>query len=559
MTSRIKPALLIAALLLLGLAASAEVRSSEVLWLDFDMKNIPEPMERAASYYEYFFKGQFIEGTKQKLDAPRWARLAIGKPKESSNVNSVDEVPNSSWFTNRHRMHRLTPAQLQRGPNTGSGPDFSTMTVTRAKTGGVTPGLMVKDATGESYLVKFDSADYPNLRSGAEVIATKIMYAAGYNVPENYIAYFDPKQIRIGEGVTVMDPATRLPRPLAQEDIDELLRRVAVREDGRYRVLASKIVPGKSKGPFSQVGMRMDDPNDLIPHEHRREIRALKAISSWINNWDLKEPQSLDVYVEENGRKFLKHYLLDFGSSLGADDDPTQYYHGHEYGLDLGSITRELFSLGLYTSANERRALIISPEVGRFTAADFNPGSWKPTYGSVAFSNMTDLDAFWATRIVLSFSEQDLRSIIETAEYTGPTTDNYVLQTLLDRRRMLANYWLRKADALSDFAVRGENGGVALTFKDLLVGERLAAEDLVEYQYQVRGNGFTSEKKSVRSPEIHIDRETLAAAIEKGGATAPVEISVWARRGDDTLQPVKVIFEWGPSRNTFPVRRISRG
>src|SRR4030095_16654117 len=121
----------------------------------------------------------------QMLDVPRWVRLAARHPKQSTNVNALDEVPDSTWYTNRHRVHRLSADELRQGPNTGS-PDFSSVVVTKAKTAGVTPGLMVKDASGQAYLIKFDGASYPNLLSGAEVISTKIMYAAGYHVPENY-------------------------------------------------------------------------------------------------------------------------------------------------------------------------------------------------------------------------------------------------------------------------------------------------------------------------------------------------------------------------------------
>src|SRR5262249_16172857 len=212
-------------------------------------------------------------------------------------------------------------------PNKGNAPDFTTATVTKAKTSGVTPGLMVKDATGESYLIKFDDVNYPNLQSGAEVISTKILYALGYNVPENYIAYILPVNLKIGDGVEISDTKTGKSRRLTREDIDQMLWRVARTSDGRCRVLASKVLKGKLKGPFPLVGLRTDDQNDLIPHEHRRELRALRVFASWINDWDFKETQTLDAYVEENGRKFLRHYLLDFGSSLDAGNSPTEYYH----------------------------------------------------------------------------------------------------------------------------------------------------------------------------------------------------------------------------------------
>src|SRR6185369_7929343 len=97
--------------------------------------------------------------------------------------------------------------------------------------------LMVKDATGQLYLIKFDGVNYPNLQSAAEVISTKILYAAGYNVPENYVGYIDPKNFKIGKDVEIPDANTGKKRPMTQDDLDEMLRRVARTADGRCRLL----------------------------------------------------------------------------------------------------------------------------------------------------------------------------------------------------------------------------------------------------------------------------------------------------------------------------------
>jgi hypothetical protein len=559
MRIRTKTALPVALTLLAGFVALGEVRSSKVLWLDNDMKTIPEPKARSADYYDAFFKGQLIEGLKQDLDLPRWIRRAVGQPKQASNVNTLDEVPDSSWYTNRHHLHRMSAEQLQRGPNTGKGPDFSTAAITKAKTSGVTPGVMLKDANGESYLIKFDGVKYPNLQSGAEVISTKILYAAGYNVPENYIAYIHPDNLTIGDKVEITDSKTGKPRAMTRDDLNEMLWRVARTPDGRCRVLASKLIKGKLKGPFPQVGLRTDDPNDLIPHEHRRELRGLRVIASWINDWDLKEAQSMDTYVEENGRKFLRHYLLDFGSSLGADDNPTEYFHGHEYGLDLGSVTKEILSLGIYESANEKKARIISPEVGNFNADDFNPGSWKPTFPSVMFDNLTDADAFWAVRVILSFTKEDLQDIVKTAEYSDPKSDEYILRILMERRQLVARYWLGRGDGLSDFSIRRAVAGATISFRDLMADHALGLADLAKYSYQIKGTRYKSDKKKVDRPEITIDRETLGAAAEHGSKDMPIEISIWTHRGDFTSEPVRIYFDWSPNQDALTIRRIVRG
>ena len=60
-------------------------------------------------------------------------------------------------------------------------------------------------------------------------------------------------------------------------------------------------------------------------------------------------------------------------------------------------------------------------------------------------------------------------------------------------------------------------------------------------------------------PEIKLDRQTLAAAVEHGQVNSPIEISIWTTRRVGTSDPVRVYFDWSATRDTFPVRRISRG
>jgi hypothetical protein len=522
------------------------------------MKNIPEPKERPNGWYDYFLKGQVIEQGKERLDFPRWVRHAAGRPKQAANVNALDEVPDSSWYTNRHHLHPMTIEQLVRGPNHGEPPDFKAATIIKAKGTGVSPGFWLKDAKGDSYVIKLDHVKYLGNESSAEVIATKIFYASGYNVPENYIAYIDANQIRIGETVQIQDDAGKK-RQLTQEDLDKIFENAAKMPDGRYRVLASKLLKGKPKGPFAHNGLREDDPNDLIPHEHRRELRGLRVIASWIGNWDLKEGQSLDLYVEEDGRKFLRHYLLDFNSALGADTDPTEYYHGHEYGLDVHTIAKEIVTLGVYNSPNEKHPPLISTEVGLFSSRDFDPGGWKQTFPSVMFDNLTAQDAFWATRIILSFTEPEIRAMVEAGQYLDPKDTDYIVKTLLERRQLLARYWLSKVDALADFSLRPVKEGVALEFHDLMVDQRLIDSTWVEYTYQITGPHYRSGRTTTREHRMVLSRAALAAAIEHAAGDEPIEIKIWTKRHNSTSPPVTIAFQWASSRDASRIQRISRG
>src|SRR5205809_7345934 len=60
----------------------------------------------------------------------------------AKNVNTVDEVPNSSWYTNRLGYRQpLTPEEIAVGPDTTTGPRSGQWTVVSSKTDGISPGF----------------------------------------------------------------------------------------------------------------------------------------------------------------------------------------------------------------------------------------------------------------------------------------------------------------------------------------------------------------------------------------------------------------------------------
>src|SRR5262249_23874753 len=157
------------------------------------------------------------------------------------------------------------------------------------------------------YFIKFDPLENPEMSTAAEVISTEFFHAVGYNVPEKYITFFSRDDLRIDEKAK-----------LTEADLDQLLKRVPRRRDGTYRALGSKLLPGDPIGPFQHFGTRPDDPNDIFSHENRRELRGLRVFAAWLNHDDSRAINTLDMLVKEGGRHYVKHYLIDFGSTLGS-------------------------------------------------------------------------------------------------------------------------------------------------------------------------------------------------------------------------------------------------
>ena len=67
----------------------------------------------------------------------------------AANINTIDEVPDSSWFTNRVGSKPITIEELVKGPMEGAPPDPSHWVLTREKTTGAHPGFTARDAKGE--------------------------------------------------------------------------------------------------------------------------------------------------------------------------------------------------------------------------------------------------------------------------------------------------------------------------------------------------------------------------------------------------------------------------
>ncbi len=451
--------------------------------VDFDMEDIPEPEEKNPSQYYDFVDRTFFKETMRGLDLPRQFRKIPGKPKEAFNVDAMGGVPNSSWFTNRNVTRQMTLGEIRRGPNTTDGPADSVWAVVRGKTQGVTPGFTIKDSRGDRYIIKFDPPQNPEMSTAAEVISTKLFYAMGFNVPENTIVHFDVDRLVVDADAKFVDKIGHK-RVMTQNDLSEMLRAVARRSDGTFRAVASKFLDGKPKGPYSYIGLRKDDPNDIIRHEHRRDLRGLRIMAAWLQHNDVRRINSLDMYVTEDGRSFLKHHLIDFGATLGsASLFPNPPSEGLEYQFDTQESLKSLFSLGVYKRPWYDALEVEFPSVGYIESELFDPSRWKANYPIPAFQNMTSLDAYWAAKIVMSFTDDQIRAAVEMGDLTDKGAEDYLTRILVERRDKIGRYWFGRVNALDNFSIVRDGDEQRLEFDDLEVAAGFERAADTSYRY----------------------------------------------------------------------------
>jgi len=394
-------------------------------------------------------------------------------PGRARNVNTVDEVPDSSWFTNRLGHRPLSVADIQNGPNTTTGPAAGTWTVISSKSDGVTPGFTVRDATGQVWFLKFDPPGHRGMATGTEVTATKLMWALGYNVPENHIAYMRREQLTVGSSAK-FTPAGGKKRSMRIEDLDSLLTRADREPNGSFRVVASRALDGKPIGRVRFYGTRSDDPNDIVPHQDRRELRGYGVFAAWLNHVDAKAINSLDMLVERDGRTFVRHHLIDFGSALGSGGvGPADYWAGDQYLLQPGEIARQIVGFGFRFPAWHTAKWFESPAIGRLREDhdSFDPELWRPRVPNRAFLHARADDKFWAARKLAALTDEMIDAAVETGEFGNPEAEAVLARALRERRDAIVRTYLSAVNPIADPAV--DRDGV-LTFRNAAVDAGVA-------------------------------------------------------------------------------------
>lgn len=542
-------ALLWALLTATPVSAIPPLEDKPIVWEEDDRNNIPMPKVREPNLMADGISESAFRPVGRFLD-PRRLMRRVGEPFGgdpapcASNVNSLDEVPNSAWFTNRIGLRPVSPDEAARGPARSDGPDPSgPWTVVKAKTEGVSPGFNIKDAREDTYLIKFDPPCCPGMTSAADVITSRILYACGYNVPEDFVVTFRREDLVLGKDVRITESGGAK-RPMTVADLDGILASVGPEPDGRWRAIASRYLSGKPAGPFSWQGKRKDDANDRVSHQNRRELRGLRVIAAWLAHFDTKQHNTLDMYVEQGGRHYLKHHLIDFASSLGAGALGPFPEANFEYALDANASLGRALSLGIHQDAWRR---IHRPEglqeVGFFESKEFDPAEWKPLNPNAAFANLTDRDGYWAAKIVSAFTNAQIEAVVAEGRYRDPAAATWIARELAARRDKVARYWFDRVAPLDYFTL----DGTTLRFHDLARERGIDSTGTPRYRSRTatvdasRGGGAWSDWMEAGEPSVDLSgvwpERATGSTSANGRQFLAIETQVW--RGNNWSPGVK--------------------
>jgi hypothetical protein len=485
------------------------------VWQIDDRKNIPEPEEIEFWRLSYFPDVFALRRSERAL--------AFKDLEPARNTNSLDEVPDSSWFENRIGLHDLTAEEVGRGP-IDRPPPRPPYKLLRGKTGGGNAGFVVEDAAKRQFLIKFDRVENPEMQTGTNTAAGRLVWAFGFKVPRDYIIDLKRDEITIPPDATAKDGLGDKIK-YEPKHLEEALATSPPPRDGVFRATASELIDGKPKGGWPNEGVRDDDPNDVVPHQHRRELRGLRVLSAWINHTDMKDDNTFDTYVEQDGRKYLEHYLIDFGEAFGGHAaEKNRAEDGYENFVDYSENGKALLALGLWKRPWEYLKPSPYKAVGWFTGDHFDPEDWKEAYPYWPFWAMDRADAFWGAKIVMRFRREHIRAAIEAGKFTEPGAAEWLVKALEVRRDAIGRTWLEGLSALDRFEVK--DGKLCATDLGILYG--LARAGVVERL----DDGDVAASATV-------GRDAKACVAMPSGAGYQI-VTLRVRRGDDEKPEMQV-------------------
>ncbi|HEX3758701.1 MAG TPA: hypothetical protein VHW23_08335 [Kofleriaceae bacterium] len=427
--------------------------------------------------------------------APLSRALSVEVWGEAVNVNSLDEVPDSAWFTNRPRAGEVDAEADAAAPGACTADDVlpppddvhdASWLIDHGKDNGSTLGFRIKVPEKGQYMLKADDPGKPERASAASVIGAAMYHALGFYTSCEQIVVLRKAQLKLGHGLMVVDNSG-VSHPFDDAALDKVLATTTQLPGHLVRMQASKWLPGLAIGPFRYVGTRDDDPSDVIDHADRRELRGMRVLAAWLDHWDSREQNSMDVWLANDPRDKrsspgrVVHYVLDTSDSFGEDVSVAEMSRrlGYSYDVDFAEIGRSLLTLGAEDRPWDHARVVPGREkFGYYRAEDFDPPSWKPMYPNPAFLRMTERDAAWMARLIARFSHDDIRRFVALGKWQDPGDADFLANILIERQRRILVRYLGKLSPLGEIRP-GDAGRICAT--DFARLREIAAPDRFRY------------------------------------------------------------------------------
>lgn len=245
-------------------------------------------------------------------------------------------------------------------------------------TSGSSPKFKVKDAQGVEWKVKIGAEPQ------AETAATRLLWAAGYFVDEDYYA----PEIKV-EGL----PKLRRGEHFVSDGVVHGVR------------LERKIKGQKNVGTWDWF---------KNPFKQTREFNGLRVMMSLLNNWDLKTINN-SVYEVDGERRYV---VSDVGATFGKTGDPLTRSKSNLKGYEKSKFIKKAKPDYVDFTLHSRPP---------FVAAINAPNYKKRTRMEKVTQHIPRADARWLGQRLSQLSDEQIRDCFRSAGYTSEETEEYAL------------------------------------------------------------------------------------------------------------------------------------
>jgi hypothetical protein len=242
-----------------------------------------------------------------------------------------------------------------------------------------------------------------------------------------------------------------------------------------YRVAAIEWEAGIHLGYSFESGVRGDDPNDLVPHENRRTVRALRVFASWLALDGLGPSKTVDRYVGPPREGHVVHYVAGLDDALGANDivrttDPPP-------AEGAGPPFTRFITLGLAKNRPRVPTQTEMPALGELSG-EVDPAGYEPPVPYEPADRLSPSDGYWAAKRIAALSRVLIALAIEAGRVDDLETQRRMQAALEARRLAIMGYWFGRVTPLELVSVAGDN----IVVRDEAVAHDLVPLDSTDYR-----------------------------------------------------------------------------
>jgi hypothetical protein len=123
-------------------------------------------------------------------------------------------------------------------------------------------------------------------------------------------------------------------------------------------------------------------------------------------------------------------------------NNPHEWDMGWEYFYEQAPSRRRLLTFGFALSPWQTVPYVEYSSLGKFEGDRFDPRAWRPQTPTTAYMELRDDDAFWAALKMAAFTDELIRAVVHTANFSDPAAEKHLADVLIERRDKIKSSYL---------------------------------------------------------------------------------------------------------------------